>query len=536
MRRLGAILSRAHTRHGWWLPVLALAGWAHTIVGTGRWPAGDGPHILGIAMRLAQMLREGALAEFSWCFPSLLAPHPPLAYAPATLAYFVLGGGRWAHLAAGAFVLFLCWDGLRRLSGSVVSAHLGLLWLAAAGVVWQQAESYGIDLVAGAFVVQALSHLAASRQLRSHRHAALWGAWMGAAFLAKYTAPMFLWAPCLIAAVWVVRRGRWAQLGAGIAGWAVVALPWYVQRGAEVLSYATTSNTATAELSSHTSLVAGAWWAAENLGWYPAVLIDNIGVPGVVAVALGLWLPFRAGSPRSARWIVILAVLGGWAILANQMQRQGRYLLPALPLLVLFPAVVRGRLLLAPIAVLGAWGALQLYAVGGNTPTSRQLEFNLATAGASWPFPPEPLRPMSESIDKWNLTEAAHALAQVVPEGTQTVGFLASDHGGPTTGLMLYALGLQGHSWNLASVAFMRSGPGGGPAGAELPQRNGAAVFIAPFAIGDWPDRHFDHVISILKAPDSRRTRWLAETGFTPVATFTTWPEWSGQILQTAPR
>jgi hypothetical protein len=525
-----ARVQRVHRRWGWVLAVVAIVGWARTVASTGRWPAGDGPHVLGVALRLAQLLRDGSLAEFSWCFPSLLAPHPPGAYAPAVFSYALLGEGRHVHLAAGGLLLFLCWDGLRRLGNSPLVGHLGLLWLMAGGLSWQQAEGYGIDLVAAAFVVQSLSWLAASEALRRRRAALLWGAWMGAAFLAKYTAPMFLIGPCLVAGLWVVWGGRWRQLGIAVVGWAVVALPWYLRRGAEVFDYATTSNTATAELSGNTALVSGPWTAPENLGWYPAVLLDQVGPWGLAALAAGLLLPAARRSPRGARIIVVLGVIGGWLILAQQIQRQARYLLPALPLLALLPAVVRGRLLLAPIAAVGCWGALQLYDDGGSFPPSRQLELELESAGAAWPFPPEPFRPTSESPQRWNLGAGVATLAQHVPEGTQTVGFLASDPGGPGPGLTLFSMAQGGHRWHLASVAFLDQGPGGGPAGADLPMRNGAAVFIAPFAIGTWPSRDFDVVMSILEERDTRRKRWLQDAGFEEIGRFETWPGWEGRV------
>ncbi len=532
--RAWARLGRLHRRWGWLVAVAAILGWARTVAATGRWPAGDGPHVLGVALRLAQLLRDGALGEFSWCFPSLLAPHPPGAYAPAILGYTLLGEGRHVHLAAGGLLLFLCWDGLRRLGGGPWAGHLGLLWLMSGGLPWQQAEGYGIDLVAAAFVIQSLSWLAASDALRRPAAAGLWGAWMGAAFLAKYTAPMFLWGPCLVAAVWVVAGRRWRQLGIALAGWALVALPWYLQRGAEVLDYATTSNTATAELSGNTALVTGPWTSAANLGWYPGVLLDQLGPWGAAALALGLLLPRHPRVPRGARLVALLGVLGGWLLLANQIQRQGRYLLPALPLLALLPAAVRGRLLLAPVAAVGCWGALQLYDDGGSFPPSRQLSFSLATAGAGWPFPPEPLRPTSESPARWNLAGGVAALAAAVPAGTETVGFLSSDPGGPGPGLTLFSLAQGGHRWHLASVAFLDQGPGGGPAGAELPMRNGAAVFIAPFAIGTWPSRDFDVVMSILEERDTRRKRWLRDAGFEEVGRFETWPGWEGRVHRLA--
>lgn len=509
----------------WALPLGTLVAWAWVIAGTGRWPMGDGPHTLGVSLRLAQLLRDGALTEFSWCFSSLLAPHPPGAYAPATLAYTIFGEGRVVHLAASVLLLFLCWDGLRRLGGGPRAGFLGLLWLMAGGLVWQQTESYGIDMVGATFVIQSLSHLAASQQLRNRWHALLWGAWMGGAFLAKYTAPMFLVGPCLVAGIWALQGRRWRQLGLGIVGWAIVALPWYLGHGAGVLDYALTSNADTSSALIRGLNVHGPWWAPENLRWYPDVLLENYGQWGIFGIGIAILLPARKGTPRGARPIVLLAVLVGWLLLTNQMQRQTRYLVPVLPLLALLPAVVHGRLLLIPIAILGTLGALQLYSDPARIQPSQQ----------TWPIPTARLGPGADTPEMWNVDGGVAALAAAAPEGTETVGYLTSDPGGPLPGLTMFSLARWGHRWHLATVVFLRVPTAeGAHQGTDLPTRNGAVIFIGPFYIGDWPSRDFDVIMSILKNDDTRARRWLENTGFVEVGSFKTLPGWEGRVHRTA--
>ena len=46
--------------------------WVSTIGALGRYPGGDGPHIIGTSGRLAQLLMDGEFEWFVYCFSSLL--------------------------------------------------------------------------------------------------------------------------------------------------------------------------------------------------------------------------------------------------------------------------------------------------------------------------------------------------------------------------------------------------------------------------------------------------------------------------------
>ena len=106
--------------------VYTLIQWISIIASTGRHPGGDGPHILGTATRLAQLLFDGEWTLFVVCFSSLLGPHPPFAYVPFMgVELFTGGSTETSHLWAGALVVWLCWDGIRRLGGSV----WGYFWM-----------------------------------------------------------------------------------------------------------------------------------------------------------------------------------------------------------------------------------------------------------------------------------------------------------------------------------------------------------------------------------------------------------------------
>ena len=501
--------------------VALLYGWAFVVISTGRWPAGDGPHMLGIAMRLSQLFTGGAWGELSWCLPSLVAPHPPGAYIPALLSFSVSPQPRTAHLLAMAGMLFLAWDGLRRMSGGPWRGVLGLVWLGSSPLVWQQAEGYGVDLLAGVAVLQALSHLTASKGLREKKPAMAWGAWMGAAFLTKYTAPFFLWAPCVVAGVVVLARSRWNTLGKAILAWCVVALPWFLGHGDDVLAYAGASNTATAELAGNTPLVTGPWWAWDNLRWYPSALLESLGVGGVAALGAAVLVPGSKKVPRMGRWLAIVGILGGWLLLAPQMQRQVRYLLPMLPLAAVLLSTSRLAPVLGLVALVGVSENVAVFGDRAEAPAQRRADLDLEAPGEDWPEVPEMLRPLSEDPRHWRLDGAIAALARHTSDDAETVGLLAPSMQGPGAGLVLYRLATAGYRWHLTSVAFLNQG-GPTPDGAELPMWNNAALFVAPFAMEGWPERRFDSVLVVTEERDSRPAKWLAETGFSQAETVKT--------------
>ena len=476
-------------------PPLVLLLWIRVVLATGRQPAGDGPHVLGTAMRLAQQLRDGEIGTFAWCLQSLLGPHPPGAYLPATLAY-LLGGTSWSgtHLLAGALVLWLCWDGIRRLGGGVV----GALFLGATGLVWLQAEQYGVDLVGGACVVQALSHLAASERLTLRRPTLLWGAWMGAAFLCKYTAPMFLWAPCLVAGIWVLQGRRWRALLGAVGAFCLVAGIWYATHLAAIRGYLGASTDSANALLTNKSLLQGAWFDWENLSWYPAVLRDAFGNPGLLVLLLAALLPWRRAAAPQGAWILPLSgFAGGLLLLSTQIQRQDRYLGVGIPLLAALAGSSRGRWLLAPIGAIGLYGAAATYGTATSPPSTRDYGHGWASAGERWPWVADAFAPTSFDPDLWKLDEMLEAARALQGSDEGTVGFLLSDaSGAPQFGNILSRVATQGYRWHVATVMVLPRGPD-------------AAVFVGPFTTDAWPSRAFTVLLAIVERSDRARSSWL---------------------------
>ena len=150
------------------------------------------------------LLKDGEPDALVHCFSSLLGPHPHLPMSCTRPAIW------WVEVIpqpifGGVFVLMLNLQCLI----PPQNTHHRVSWLISFSPVWLQAESAGIDLIAGAVALQSISWLVASHRLSKFKAVCGWGFWMGCAFMTKYTAPLFLVGPCLIAAYWAIRYGRW---------------------------------------------------------------------------------------------------------------------------------------------------------------------------------------------------------------------------------------------------------------------------------------------------------------------------------------
>jgi len=507
------------------LGLSTLTGWIALIANTGRYPVGDGPHNIGVAMRLSQLLWDLDLGTFYWCFQSLLAPHPPGAYVPALLAFFLVGTGTaWGHLLAGAMGLGLIMDALRRFGGGLTS----WIWLFATGLVWQQAEIYSIDLLAAAAVAQSLSHLHASEKLERRGHVLGWGAWMGAAFMIKYTAPFFLFLPCLLVGVWVVRHRRWRALGLGALAWSVVALPWYLTHLDQVLAYVLINADADGLMVTDSIRVTSAWWAGERISRYPAALIDAFGWPGVACLLAGLVVYKRSDAQRLSAWALPgLAILGGWAVLNGQMWMEDRYMLPLIPLLAVLAGTSRIRALLAPVGAIGLCGALSVFATIGSYSTGFEAH-SIQDAGADWPSVHEAHRPGSLDPEEWKLDEGLRIAREAHGSDEGTVGLMLDlPNAASGFGVVLNRTTALGYRWHLATVVMNVDGGAlqGAPEGSTY-------VFMGPFTHENWPSRDFSTVLAIFRSGDAKREAWLHSQDLALVESWPLEDGWVGGVYK----
>ena len=490
--------------------IALIYGWYFTVYEAGRSPGADGPHILGTSSRLAQLLLDGEWKLFILCFSSLLGPHPPFAYLPFTLSELISPSFVATHLLGSGIVLWLCWDGIRRMKGGL----LGFLFFLSSSPIWLQAETAGIDLVAAATVVQSLSHLATSEELYHRRSTILWGMWMGAAFMTKYTAPMFLWGPCILAGWWVIKWSRWDRLLFAILGFVIVALPWWSTHWKNVYGYVLASGDGSSGLLTNKALVLGPWYAWENITWYPAAIADAVGW-----VAFALLPPALLISSRtfSIKGTLFLGMLGGWIFLNAQSQRQDRYLIAGSALAA---ATVGGSWLswpLIPYFYKQAEQTYRIYSDQGPSPAQREYGHQIDTAGTTWPVPSNAYWPIDQNPDSWGIDDALRKVRAYHGSDHGTVGFLLEEEGGaPGYGIVLQRATALGYRWHIATVMVVR------PQGNQSadPNRPLASIFVGPFLLGEWPSRNFSTLLVINKRKHKDWENYITKSQFELVDSF----------------
>ena len=490
--------------------------WVQTIAVHQRYPGGDGPHILGTSGRLAQLLTEGEFEWFVYCFSSLLGPHPPFAYLPFVGSALVFPDIPYNHLIGGAIVLWVIADAMYRLGAGIFGFAFIWVWTP----IWLQAENAGIDLVASATVIQSVSHLVRSNQLENRYHTFGWGAWIGAAFMTKYTAPMFLWAPCLVAGIWALKHKRMKRILQGIGAFCIVALPWWSTHWKQVQGYVLASGNAQSGLLTNKTIIEDPW-TVENMLWYPTAMMDTVGPWLPIAILFGVVLcSIQIANTRSwAGPVLISSILGGWLMLNAQKQRQDRYIIPAYPLmsagLVMAPSIVTAA------AMPFLWHVTRennsLFNSNTPAPAQRDYSHDVATPAETYPLPHEAYWPISHDLIPWKLDSALEKIAAV--QGVDgTVGFLLDEQGGALGyGIVLSKAVQMGFNWHIATIMIARRG---GP-GPNDPNRPLASVFVGPFLFGEWPSREFDVMLSMVKHDDPQREKWIQSTNMVVV------DEWS---------
>jgi len=531
---------------------------------------GDGPHMLGISMRLGWLVRSGQLGEALSGALSLVAPHPPGAYLPPAAVYAVAGPTDAAPLLAGLLWLALAWDGMVRLldaqdlprSRSWVLA----LGLAATPLFWHQADNYGVDLASAAATIQALSWLVASDGLRSRRAALLAGAWVGAGFWVKYTFPVFLYLPCLLVLLHVVvdlaRRTADAKArvlnGLGLtAATAVLLGPLAALSGQNILGYVLHSAAPEdSEIVGNLGSSFGPSVSASDIQlFYVAVLKDLWGWPGLALVGVGVALAL-ARTPK--RWAVVVSlsvVVGALPVLTHLDIKADRYLTPLLaPLLCVALPPLAGRWLAAiPLAVLAApvlflWRDYSGWTHGlplaevtafeavaaerRRAPLNRDFE-HIASAQLSawgaWPKVEEPFRPITTETRAWQLDEILTAMHERYGAREGRVGLCLTEQSGtPGFGLFLMAAEQLGLHWDLVTVMVLR--------GQEADGSPRTFQFVGPFKQGDDEKVSLDVMfVSYRRGGQSPQRSYLESLETSNPAVFSLPGGMEGQVVEVSP-
>jgi hypothetical protein len=221
----------------------------------------------------------------------------------------------------------------------------------------------------------------------------------------------------------------------------------------------------------------------------------------------------------------LLGILGAYAVLTLNPQRQDRYMLPAVPLVAALAGSGRLRAWLAPVAVVGAYGAAAMFLQSGTAPAERRFDHDLVSVGMDWPWPHEAYRPLSLDPGPWRVDETLLQMREAHGRDDGTVGLLLDDlRGAPGMGLFLFRAGALGFRWDLATVMvdFM---PG---AGGQLR----SDVFVGPFATDDWPSREFDVLVAVVRPSDLARASWLRQAGVEEIASWELPGEFEGRLLR----
>ena len=486
--------------------------WVQSIATYQRYPGGDGPHIIGTSGRLAQLLTDGEFEWFVYCFSSLLGPHPPFAYLPFVGSALVFPDLPYNHLIGGAIVLWLIADAMYRMGAGIFGFAFIWVWTP----IWLQSENAGIDLVAGATVIQSISHLVRSDGLDNRYHTLGWGAWIGAAFMTKYTAPMFLWGPCVVAGIWAIKHKRMKRIFEGIGAFCIVALPWWSTHWKQVQGYVLASGNAQSGLLTNKTIIENPW-TPENMLWYPTAMMDTVGPLLPIIIGLGV-LMGSTQIVKTRSWIapvLISSILGGWIMLNAQKQRQDRYIIPAYPIMSAGLAMAPGLVTIAAIPFLWKVTRENINIFNSNEPAPAQRDYShdVDSPAASYPTPHEAYWPISHDLTPWKIDEALNKVASMQGKDG-TVGFLLDEQGGaPGYGIILSKAVQMGFNWHIATIMIARRG---GP-GPNDPNRPLASVFVGPFLFGEWPSRKFDVMLSMVKHDDQQREKWIQSTNMVVV-------------------
>jgi hypothetical protein len=271
-----------------------------------------------------------------------------------------------------------------------------------AALTWWSADHHGFDLPTAAVVLQSLGWLHCSEGLSRRREVILFGFWLGAAFLTKYSVPLVLFLPVAVGcgpALW--RQPRNLALAVGV--WGVVAGLWMGANHHAVVDYvgsALNPPVAPGNFPEQRSLIQRFAGQGQLMFW--TVLKDALGWPVLALLSLG-----ALGSRRK---LPLLALLSGLLFLGAMNSREGRYALP-----LVFLIAVAG----APPSRWGWQPAVMLLAVlapgfrsdflaykdsdANEVPSRRALEHPVTSLRslAPWPAPATPFSPVSEHPEPW---------------------------------------------------------------------------------------------------------------------------------------
>ncbi|MDG1480599.1 MAG: hypothetical protein P8R54_13465 [Myxococcota bacterium] len=422
---------------------------------------GDAPLLLSRSRRIyAELLT--APSDAMGHLISQVVPQPPVGHLVAGLGYG-LGLTDAAPLFAGWLALCGVWWGMGRLSkGAVLAPVLAWLMLVASPMTWSAVEHLEWDLLCAGWLAVSLGALAASDGLT--KRPALVGALAGLGALVKYSLVLFYVLPAIVVVVGALRAGNRREAVRYVLGGLAPLLIWMPLVADSFMPYLSASLASPEQpmdsASAVPSLVERLRWS--HLSYYPAVLKDAVGWPGMV---LCLAAPLAARQRRGR--LALLAVVGGFVALSLIGRREPRYLLPLLPPLLLCASVGLRMLRGWPVWMLlmvcaGGWQLRVTAAVwtDWNDPRPlRTLDFgpdNLKRWG-NWPRPERPFIPSSSLAEEWSVPEAVDAI--IAAEPGAAVGFvLYANPRVPVADMFVMEAADRGLRWDRIDIDVLAAG------------------------------------------------------------------------------
>ena len=512
-------------------------------------PTGDAPHLLAIVDQLMGLLTRGEFLDWFEAWSSLVTPHPPAGYGVPLLASLM--GMEGSVPAFTAFVgLGFAWHGMLLLGrgGGRRSwgPWIGALLLFSMPATWTFVAHMTWDVLAAGCVAACLGHLHASDGLRNKGHALGFGAFMGLSFVTKYSAPAFLVLPTVFAGLAIVRFRAWTGLLVSLFGFGLVAGPWLVTHGDAMIAYVLSSSGVTQTISASPASSWAVRFEPNNLLYYPTVLRDMIGWPGLGLVVVALVLAWRRPAGRWSAW----GVFSGGVLLTFAGENQSRYLFPAIPLLgVILDVGMRPGLgspmsrfgMLCGVAGLAPalWGAWMGTTKETTVPPTRDQTHAAESLleWGTWPWPATAFRPVSNPTVAWKVDDALAALVDEAGVDAHQVGMLLpNDARMPPGSTYAWRAGQRGLSWAVATI--VPTGPSGRP-----------MVFVGPLKpVGSRISRRFEVAYAVHprgSVPDvltemGAIVRWQQDLPFSMQGSVVRVPEqaWNtpvGQMLQKDP-
>ncbi len=209
------------------------------------------------------------------------------------------------------------------------AAALAVVLTGTAPALLQLGASLMSEVPLAALFVLALRLLLRTGAERRPRDAWLLGVVIGLGLLVKWTLPVSLAAPLVLAVVVAHRRAEIPGLAIRAAfAAALVAGPWYVAAGRRVTAFITEVGTGAGAQ----AFGAGQRTALEEIGYYPLALAG--GLIWWPLAGLALWGCWRAARDRMVgSAVLIAAVLGPVLLFSFPANKEIRYLLPSLGVL-----------------------------------------------------------------------------------------------------------------------------------------------------------------------------------------------------------